>query len=234
MTNTLPSRREQARETQATYQPNETVKAELRDKTALLFVGPAGVGKSTTLDRVADLDTHFARTGSIGTRPVSARDRPGLYEQYPEEEILEKIARHEVVQYAIHPTTSTIYATTPNMYEKPYSMLEMLPGGIDQFRSLGFGGLQVFYMVTEPRAWRQWFLERYPEASSERAKRLGEAITSLNWALTQPKDSFLWLNNPPGQQEDTARTIIRLTQNELIPTDHHELAKQMLDAANSL
>jgi guanylate kinase len=225
---------DEARKAQQDYLPSDTTAAKLRAVEALLFVGPAGVGKSTTLSMVADLDDRFSRTGSIGTRPVAPRDDPKMFRHYPKDELLAKIADRSVVQYAVHPTTESIYATTADMYASPYNMLEMLPAGVEQFRHIGFGDLQIFYMVTQPDAWRQWFETRYPDHSEERQKRLDEAMISLQWSLDQPADSFVWLQNTSGQQEATARHIIHTTTTGEMTGDHRELAEAMLEIAKKL
>ncbi len=224
----------QAREQQEIYTPNSETAAKLQEVSALLFVGPAGIGKSTTLDLVAKSDARFSRTGSIGSRPSEPRDDPKRFRHFPKDELLEKITGGTVVQYAVHPTTESIYATMADMYSAPYNMLEMLPGGVEQFRHLGFGGLQVFYMVTEPDAWRHWFETRYPDQTPERQKRLGEAIISLQWSLDQPEGSFAWLHNTAGKQHETAEHIIHTATTGDPVSDHRDLALAMLDIAKKL
>ncbi len=224
----------EAREQQASYRPNSETAANLLEVNALLFVGAACVGKSTTLDLVANQDDRFSRTGSIGSRPVEPRDDPKRFQHFSKETLLEKITDGSVVQYAIHPTSGQIYATTADMYASPFNMLEMLPSGIDQFRRLGFGGLQAFYMVTQPEAWRQVFEARYPDPTAERQKRLGEAILSLEWSLDQPEDSFLWLHNIANKQETTAKQIIHTATTGESAGVYRDFAMGMLNIAKKL
>lgn len=224
---------EEALAQQENYYPSDLIARQLRSVTLLLFIGPAGVGKSTTLDLVADVDQRFGRTGSIGTRPPHTRDAPGMYQQYTPAALLQKIADRQVSSYTIHPTTGDIYGTIPSMFTNQFNMLECLPGAVTLFRRLPFAKLLLFYIVTEPSAWQTWFEARYPTEGAERIQRTQEAALSLEWALQQPAGSLRWIKNTPGAQEATAKQIIASVGN-LPTTDYHQTAKNMVRVAYKL
>lgn len=234
MAEQVSARVERLKEKQALYLPKEEILERLTSVSALLFAGPAGVGKSTVLDTIAKQDARFGRTGSVGTRPIAERDKAGLYSQWPVDKIMDAITRNEVVQYAVHPTTHMIYATVEEMYQKPYNMLEALPAAIGHFRRLSFKDTPVFYMVTEPHAWQEWFTTRYSIKNDERKKRTDEAIKSLSWALEQPPGTINWVKNIPDQLEQTARHCIALALGGASPRNYSTEAQAMLAIARTL
>lgn len=194
---------------QPSYAPNATVLKALSRKTLVCAVGPAGIGKSTTLDVVSRLNPSFGRTGSVVTRAPHERDNLQMNERYISiAEATGAIAKGEFVNYIVHPTTHAVYASDLHAYIHDYNMLETLPGSIDYFRTVGFQKVYVLYFVTEPTAWRTWFDERYPHKDDERAKRIREAEQSLVWALGQSPETIIFIYNTPGEQEETAQTII--------------------------
>ncbi len=225
---------ETARQIQSSYRPNDDITAQLATSTALLIVGPAAIGKSSILDTIAKLDSRFSRTGSISTRPQYARDQPGMHSHYSQKALLEKIAARTLVQYAIHPTTQYIYATTPDMYKSPFNMLETLPVAADYFHHLSFHKLFIFYIVTEPLVWKEWFEARYHDDDTEYRKRAREATTNLEWALEQPDSSLIWVRNSPDAQQETARQIIRAVDTDKPLPNHRPLAVGMLEIAKKL
>lgn len=218
---------------QPEYYPDEAIAEQLRHVTLLLFVGPAGIGKSTILDLVGQHDDRFGRTGSIGTRPSDKRDSPGLYRQLAEQAMIEKIVARSLVQYAIHPS-GHMYATTIDMYHHAYNMLECQALAVEQFHRLPFGKLRVYYLVTEAAAWRAWFEARYPIRDKERAKRAHEAILSLEWGLNQPEGSLIWIENIPGTPGKAADQIIQSISLEEPFDNRRQLARQMLAIAREL
>jgi hypothetical protein len=193
-------------------------------------MGPAGIGKSSTLAIVEELSSDFGRTGSIVTRQPEARDDPRFIRYVNLAESLQCIQEHTFVNYVVHPTTSTIYSTALDMFSSRYNMLEALPESIAYFWNVGFKKVYVFYLATEPRAWQTWFDERYPNRSStERKKRLAEAKTSLNWALADHAYAITHIYNSPGGQHETAQKIIdSVKYNKKAAANGREYVRAML------
>jgi len=194
------------------YKPNGIILKALADKTLVCAVGPAGVGKSTTLDIVSRLDSDFGRTGSVVTRPPHERDDPALYRYVSPEEATRLIAEGELVNYIVHPTTHQIYGSDLTAFAYPYNMLEALPESLGYFQKIGFKQLHVLYFVSEPSAWRSWFEQRYPDKTDEYQKRLQEAEISLQWALRQGPREVAFIYNAPGSQEETAKNFIGIVK----------------------
>jgi guanylate kinase len=224
----------EAREQQSTYTPAEPIVGMLRYKVLVAVVGPSGVGKSTTMDEVSQIDGDFGRTGSIVTREPHERDDLQLYRYVTLKTMLNSIHHHDLIQYIIHPTTGHIYATDLAMYSHTYNMLDALPSSIQTLRQLSVKKLVTVYMVTEPSSWKEWFKSRYPTQSSERKKRAREAVANLEWSIAQPQGSMYWLENVPDQQTLTAAQLIDITKHSPITPDLTQTAAEMLAIARTL
>ena len=203
---------QEARDKADGYRPDSAVLEQLRQKTFVALVGPAGVGKSTTGDVLMAYDTNFGRTGSVTTRQPEPRDTPALYRYITMDDALSRIKNRQFVNYVIHPTTKTIYGTDPDMYDHRYTVLETLPEAVAYFRRLPFKHIYVVYLVTDADEWKKWFDARYALQNEERSKRLDEATHSLGWALFSKVQDIRFVYNPPGDQQTAARTIIDLVK----------------------
>lgn len=224
------------RQKSAEYRPNDAILNEVRKKIFVAAVGPPGVGKSTTFDKVALLDGDFGRTGSVMTRNPEPRDDPQFCRYISKEQALRLIERREFVNYIVHPTTHNVYGTEVDMYSHTYNMLETLPGAVNYFQSLGFKTMHALYIVTEPDAWQAWFNERYKEKNQERAKRLEEARLSLEWSLAQTDATLTYILNEPGKINMAAKKVIdRIKYDKRTKSEEYkEYARAMLQRTEEM
>jgi hypothetical protein len=86
-------------------------------------------------------------------------------------------------------------------------------------------------LVSKSADWEEHFLERYPEPSEERTKRIKEARASLEWIIDQPKGEITWLVNDYQNAETRGQEFInRITSGEPGP-DRRKFAIAMLRRA---
>lgn len=229
-------RLEAARQLQAHYRPNDEVCALLADKTLVMCVGPTAIGKSFIMNKAVELDDEFQRVSVFTTREPREDDEPGMFQPLMHDDenvwaLLDQMERGELVNFAIHPNTGRIYGTTPEDYSAKYNLLATLSGAVAQLQALPFASTHLIGLGSHD--WRQWMLERYPEDSSERQKRLREAISSLEWLLKTP--GVTWLENPAGQGKQTAQQLINIVKyNEAGDTSAREIAERMLMTAKEM
>ncbi len=184
----VAARLERARAAEKDYQPNDAVASQLAEKTLVMFVAPVAVGKSFLMNRTVETDGDFSRVPVFTTRDPREDVAPGLVRCFPHDvghvsALLDIIENGEIVQYAVHPTSGRIYGSEITDYPNEYNMLATLSGGVEQLRKLPFKGTSTLGIAVRPDIWLQRLDKRYPEASSERTKRLAEAALSLDWLL---------------------------------------------------
>lgn len=211
------------------YTPNGEILQAIQDKEFVAVMGPAGAGKSTTLDIVSQLDPAFGRTGSVLTRQPEARDNPDFCKYMTVDKALKCIENRELVNYIVHPTTGTIYGTDLDMFAHEYNMLETLPGAINYFRELGFKAMHILYLVTEADSLEKQFDERYTVKNDERTKRLNESRANVEWSLSPEASGVRFIYNQPGKQAETAQKIIHSVKYNQTPHENgREYAEKML------
>lgn len=197
------------------YVPGDTIKKQLESKTLILVVSPTSMGKSTVIKRVTELDERFGVVGSFTTRDPRPDESGKKFTYIPHTEeglnsLFQRIEKHEVVQYMIHPTTKHIYGTDISHYPKQYNMLDYIYSGIEGIRRLPFAASPVISIVAEPSQWVFWMNQRYPGGHPERHKRLDEAMLCFRWLLAQPIQTVHWVVNKDGQLDQSAQEVIRI------------------------
>ena len=228
----------QARQKQSFYTPNDMVRAHLQHKNMIMFVAPAATGKTFVMNKIAAMNDAFGRVPVFTTRPPRADDDPGMFRTMPYDEahvreILQKIDQGSLVQYVVHPA-GWFYGSEVQDYPAEYNMLATLSGAVHHIAQLPFRRVFIVGVVTEVKEWEAWLNERFPAGSSERIKRLHEAIDSLTWLLNQPAGSLIWVNNKPGQIDQTARKAIDAILYNKRTEDAIYLAEKMLRRAKEM
>lgn len=198
----------------------------LQNKTLVMLVGPSAVGKSTLMNETVAQTTDFSYVRSFTTRA----QRPGEMSHYNFIGQAEAEALHEdgrTITYFEHPTTHDIYGTTAASYPNRYNLLDTLSGSVETYRKLPFERFVTIALTAPAEEWREWFLSRYPQASEEAKKRLGEAVLSINWSLADR--NTCWLSNPSGQVDSTAAKLIDIVVNQPTPNETPPEPRAMLE-----
>lgn len=233
----VQERLDTARVLQLQYRPNAEVSTALRNKTLVMVVAPTACGKSYIMRQVAERDPACGRVKDFTTRPPRDDDQPDAFDYYPHDDAsvsmwLDKIHRQELVQYMVHPTTGALYGSELHGYPANYNFLETISSVVSVLRLLPFSHTIVIGVVAELEQWKQWLNARYPEPSSDRTKRLQEAITSLEWLTDSTHAGLIhWVINDP--RNDSAGTIIDIVKNNALGDDGQALALEMLGWARN-
>lgn len=205
----------------------------LQDKTLVMIVGPTTVGKSTLMKKATALNPNFSRVGGFTTRQQRPDDEAGLYRYVNEEHVKSLIATNDVIQYAVHPTTGTVYGSQIIDYPRQYNLLDTLSSVVLSLRELPFKQTVTVSVTTNPETWMEWLLKRYPQPSEERTKRLKEAILSIEWSLAQTSNHH-WLVNTAEKLDQTAGRLIEIAAANHSSSQAPAEAVKLLQQARSL
>ena len=227
---------------QPTYRPNTATLEQLRHILFVCFVGAGGMGKTTLMDELVQLDpSRYGKTRNFTSRPPRADDDPKRYYYYPHTDaglapVLARIAAHENLQYNINLFSDYIYGTEIADYPHPYNLGDIWSSSIEGLRQLGFGELHIFSIVTDPASWQQRFDSRFPPGHSLREARLKEAAQSLEWSLAQTSPDHTWVINRDGAIRDAAVSVDSTIRGEAPApqTEARALAEQCLKRAEEL
>lgn len=220
----LQQRFETAAQNQYTYQPSEGVRKAIADKTLVMIVAPAAMGKSYVISRTVATDPHFAQAISFSTRDPRPGDE-GNMRTIPRDEqhistLLDLIAGGQIINYAIFPTTGMMYGTDLSSYPAAINLLPTQSHSVDTLRHTGFGKAITIGLVAPPETWQTWFNARFPESTSEKTARLKEALLSISWLLNDT--SVQWVINRDGEADVAAQALISLARSH--DAEHNEQA----------
>lgn len=223
---------------QSDYQPSPATAAQLHDKTIVMFVAPASTGKTLLMNEIAARHADFKRVPVFTTRARRSDDDPGMFRYLPHDdshvkEILRQAREGELVQFAVHPS-GRLYGTEPQDYPGLFNILATLSSAVRPIQQLPFQQTIVVGVVTEAKRWQKWFQKRFPAKHPDRAKRLVEAITSLEWLLAQEPSKVLWAINLPDKQAQTATELIETILYTKEKSDGRQYAESMLKMAKEI
>ena len=227
-----------ARSLETSYQPNATISKALAEKTLVMLVGPAAVGKSFLIRHIIEIDSSFNRVPVFTTRDPRPDDEPGIFRNYPHNDeslssLFDKIEKKEIVQYAIHPTSERLYGTAINDFSGEFNLLATLSSVVTHLQQLPFKQTYVIGLAARPDIWKQRFNVRYPQKNDEQAKRLQEAIASLEWLLAGRQRSVVkWVDNSSEQPDNAIQSVIDIVKyNQQGDAQARHYARQMLESA---
>ena len=216
------------------YEPNERVKKILSTRSIVPIIGPTASGKSSLIEMVCSLDYNCSNVTSFTTRPHRRGEDAGNYRflrhnQETINQITAAMLEKELVQIAVHPTTSYLYGSDPSDYSQEYNLVDMLASAMPTIRKLPFEKCIPIAVAIEPEDWQQWFVERVAVEPNlaDSVKRLAEAHASLEWSLHDP--DVKWVHNKKGKLKESAECIIDILCDDR-PSDEHarNLGKAML------
>lgn len=204
-----------AQKAEKTYRPNDEICAKLREKTLVMLVGPAAIGKSFLMNHLVEIDEDFGRVPVFTTRDPRPDDEPGMFRCVPHDDehvgaLLDKIEAREVVQYAVHPTSGRIYGSMLDDFSHEFNLLATLSDVVDHLSQQPFKNTVVIGLAAKPEIWQKRFNERYPTQTGEREKRLKEAVKSLNWLLDST--TVKWVDNTAGEPRDTVQSVVNIVK----------------------
>lgn len=193
----------------------------------IMIVAPSAMGKSTAMNEVVRLDARFSRVRSFTTRPPRDNDEPGQYLYLSADELTEKRRSGEIVTEVTFPTTGQTYGTLTSSYVGEFCLLDTLANSVGTYRSLPWFDTITISLTTEPTKWQAWFLNRYPQESSEALKRLEEAKLSIRWSLDDTET--LWLVNDSSPRTAAQRLIGLMDGGMLSDPDGPNHARAILE-----
>ena len=227
-----------AAEKQPSYQPRDSVSAELHHKILAMFVSPACCGKTSLIRHIAALHNDFKPTAVFTTREARADDTPEEFRIMPHNEaslrhILTQIEAGQLVHYIVHPS-GRLYGMEPSDFLAKYNLLATLSTVVETYRRLSFERTMVIGVVTDPSTWEKWFNERFPIGNPNREVRLKEAVISLQWLLARPNSSILWAVNQEGSLKSLAKTVTTAIVYDKTNTTGVVIAQAMLKKAKEM
>ncbi|MBX4190664.1 hypothetical protein KW794_01110 [Candidatus Saccharibacteria bacterium] len=167
------------------YRPSGEVTEHIKLVSAVLLMGAVGVGKSTVIKHVAELDSEFSNPGGLTTRESRSTDAK-TYRHIPHTpqgltSILDQVEAGDLVQYKVHPSLKNVYGSEASDYTTPFTILDTMASAVDQIRGAGFKKVSEIALVTNPAQYVVQLVQRYGKGiySWNVKNRLKESEDSL-------------------------------------------------------
>ncbi len=169
---------EKLAENESSYQPSAAVKNALQSVSLVCIVGGVAAGKNYLMQL-----SGVPVVGRVTARPRRPDDNPKVYKFFTNEELIEKIERGELVQYAVDLPNRVIYGSLPSDYvQNSPSLMDTWSWSVDMLKEKGFGSVRAVSIITPWEQWKPQLDERFATRdASYRTARLEEARKSLEW-----------------------------------------------------
>lgn len=196
---------------------------QLGNRVLVMVIGPAAIGKTHVMQRVAEHDGRFGLASSITSRQPRPDDLPGQFRYYEQTDegigrLIDKALKGQLVSYSIHPTELTLYGNEPQDFPYEMNMLATLSGSVDRLASAGFGTSRVIGLTAPPTDWTERFNARYKPDDPQRLKRLIEAEVSYSNLFDRLGD-VSWVINRHGHADEAATDLIHAVEGKESDSD---------------
>lgn len=195
---------------------NESLSQEAKNilatKVIVPIVGISAIGKNALMKELRG-KTGFHQSSGFTTRPKRTPEEDAYREHYVGiniQDLLSGTGDEELVQYAVHSQTGTVYGTMLKDYEGQYNLLDTLSTEVAAFQQLGFSACRTTVIVAEPDQWQYRFNSNH-FSQPEQLARIKEGIGSLAWSLEQGT-TISWLVNQDGRLQLAARQLMAIAQ----------------------
>jgi guanylate kinase len=182
----------------------------LATKVIVPIVGISAIGKNALMLELQK-NPGFHQARGFTTRPKRSPDEDAYREHYTNvnlEELLAATGDEELVQYAVHGHTGTVYGTMLKDYAGRFNIKDVLSTEVQGFRDIGFEEERTTAVVAEPDQW-QYRFNSNNFTNSERLARVKEGIGSLAWCLDQGTN-ISWLVNQDGRLQLATRQLMAI------------------------
>ncbi len=215
------------RDNEANYLPLPEEAAKIAGKTLVCFTGATGMGKNSIMSGLVELHPHiYGEFNTIVTREPRDSDNKAHYTYYEHTDeglapLLARIEAGRILQYVVLQGSLSIRATEASSYPNEVNLGDIVPQAFPAFDRLGFGRIAKLSIVTEPSAWKKHLDERFPADHPDRAVRIHETITNLEWSISQTTGSdHGWIINHDGKLAEAIQAADRaITRNEFVDQD---------------
>ena len=193
---------------------NEALSQDAKDilatKVIVPIVGISAIGKNALMLELQK-SPGFHQARGFTTRPKRNPNEDAYRKHYTDvnlEDLLVATDDEELVQYAVHSQTGTVYGTMLKDYAGTYNLKDVLSTEVQGFREIGFAEEYTTAVVAEPDQWQHRFNSNH-FSSTEQLARIKEGLGSLAWCLDQGTD-ISWLVNQDGRLQLAARQLMAI------------------------
>ena len=223
----LKSLEELAKE-EAVYVPSSSVQTTLQHVHLICVVGGAAVGKNYLMQL-----SGIPIVGRVTSRPQRPDDDPSIYKFFTNNELIEKIERGKLVQYAVDLPNQVIYGSVPDDYvQNGPTLADIWHWSVDMLKDKGFGSVKAVSIITPWEQWKAQLEARFAARDeSYRLARLEEARKSLEWTRSRLNDpNHAVIINDKNYTEESVNLLKDFANGDSIqtPTDASALIDELL------
>jgi guanylate kinase len=175
------------------YQPSKAVLTSLRTVNFVAVVGPTGAGKTTLITEATQRDTSMRMVITETTRPPRPGEKEGVnYYFKTRSDVLARVEKGEYVNVATSFNGTDIYASHRDSYPQAgVALMALFAQVVPEFRRLPFASFKAIFVI--PASYEVWQsrVQSHHFTPEQKAKRLDEAIRSLEFACQDSDVAFV-------------------------------------------
>jgi guanylate kinase len=213
----------------ADYTANPAVLKQLTSVDFVAVVGPTAVGKTTIINALLARDPSLPMLLVTTSREARPYERDDIdYHFRSETDMERRIKAGEFVQVAPN-VLGPLYATAPEDYSvEGQTIMAVIAAAMPTFRALPFKRFRELFIL--PPSWEVWQqrIKAHGFVPEQQMKRLQEAITSLEYAVSTPEVCFV-LNDTLAEAVAECERILQGSKPAMDRLEGQKRAKTLLE-----